>query len=736
TNTTVINLTIDGANYGVVGGGSTNLLILINSSVQNTKSFDFSLTDSWFTITNTTFNKSKINFNNANANIIVNWYLNLHITDPLGNSISGANVRVRDNESSEMNLTANLNGFVNWTITKEYVQTLSTKTLYTPHNITVTKPGYQTVYAEVKMNESKYITITLEPNDPPIADAGPDQAISEDETAFFDGSGSYDDVDILWYNWRFGDGYDFGTNNITIHTYTTAGTYIVTLNVTNILGQWSTDTCLVFVNNVAPIADAGDDKIGNEGKAITFDGSASWDTASDNSSLSYVWYFGDGDSQAGKNVSHAYADNGIYNATLVVTDDNGYVASDTSMVMVNNVAPMIESAQDQVVPQGVPFILNINATDVPADTLMFSDNTTLFDINPVTGIIQFTPTNSDVGIHFVKVMVTDDDGGSNSINFKITVLNTNDPPVIQPIHAQSVTEDSLFTLQVIASDPDAGDVLTYSLTADPTGMIITSGGLITWMPTNSDVGSHAVTVRVEDDTGVFDERSFVISVANVNDSPMITTTSLPNATESSMYIVVIQAEDIDRNELTFSFDFAPRFLSIDSRTGLIYGMPTESDVGIHYIILNVSDGTTFVTKVFNLTVINVNDLPVITSYPITVAKPGEEYVYAIAATDEDAGDVLIYSLAKAPEGMSIDTKTGKISWGPTEAQAGQTCQIVVQVSDGDGLTTQTFFIIVDDLTEEPYRPLLDNYVWVGIIILLITIIMLLFFSQLSRKTKD
>ncbi|MEW5937318.1 MAG: PKD domain-containing protein [Candidatus Thermoplasmatota archaeon] len=736
----LINNTFDacGGKYGIASSEPREVDV-VNCTVKNTAWWDLSLAGAYFNLINTTFNETKVIFQNPGdgSNLTVRWYLHTQIIDVLGNPISGAVTRIQDNANGtyDNNYTTDSNGRVNWVVLKDYYRTSSGTISYNPYNITVSKPGYLTSYAEVKMNESKYITIALDLNDPPIADAGPDQAISEDETAFFDGSGSYDDVDILWYNWSFGDGsYDFGTNNITSHTYTTAGTYIVTLNVTNILRQWSTDTCLVFVNNVAPIANAGSDKTGNEGQAISFDGSASWDTASDNSTLTYVWYFGDGNSKAGKVVSHAYGDNGIYNATLVVTDDNGYTSSGTIAVTVNNLPPTIEPVPDQTVSQDNQFTLKLNASDVPADVLTFSDNTTLFDIDPVTGIIRFTPTNADVGRHFVNVTVADDGGDSSAINFNITVLNVNDPPTLQPIPSQTATQDVPFTFQVDASDPDAGDVLTYSLTAYPTGMIITSAGLITWMPTNSDVGSHAVTVRVEDDTGVFDESTFVISVANINDAPMITTASLSNATESSMYMVVIQAEDIDRNELTFSFDFAPRFLSIDSRTGLIYGMPTESEVGAHQIILNVSDGTTFVTKVFNLTVINVNDLPVITSYPITVAKPGIEYAYTVIAEDADVGDFLVYSLIEGPEGMMIDAQTGIIMWTPTDSQAGQTFQVVVQVSDGQGTTAQTFSVTVDDLPVEQYRPLFDDYVWTGIVLLLITMIVIM--SLASRWGKE
>src|SRR5207247_597176 len=52
------------------------------------------------------------------------------------------------------------------------------------------------------------VTITINPvQDPPVANAGPDQTANEAALVAFDGSGSYDvDGDSLTYAWNFGDG--------------------------------------------------------------------------------------------------------------------------------------------------------------------------------------------------------------------------------------------------------------------------------------------------------------------------------------------------------------------------------------------------------------------------------------------------------------------------------------------------------------------------------------------------
>ncbi len=74
----------------------------------------------------------------------------------------------------------------------------------------------------------------------------------------------------------------------------------------------------------------------------------------------------------------------------------------------------------------------------------------------------------------------------------------NSSPVIESDPVTTAKEGAVYTYYVEATDPNE-DTLTYSLTTSPTGMTINSTtGVITWTPTEDQVGENEVVVEVSD----------------------------------------------------------------------------------------------------------------------------------------------------------------------------------------------------------------------------------------------
>jgi PKD repeat protein len=109
----------------------------------------------------------------------------------------------------------------------------------------------------------------------------------------------------LTYHWDFGDGIQ-GDGAIVSHSYVQAGSYTVTLTVTDKDGAQGNDTAVVQVNavNQAPTAVISGPASGQVGEILSFDASASSD--SDGSIISYAWDFGDGSTASGVSVTQGY----------------------------------------------------------------------------------------------------------------------------------------------------------------------------------------------------------------------------------------------------------------------------------------------------------------------------------------------------------------------------------------------------------------------------------------------
>jgi PKD repeat protein len=157
------------------------------------------------------------------------------------------------------------------------------------------------------------------------------------DTIVFDASGSTAGLrTITSYQWSFGDGAT-ATGRIASHRFAGAGTFGVTLTVTDDLGrtaQSSKTIALGASNPTSSILFSPADPV--VGEPVIFNGRLSV-PAPGRTLVSYEWDFGDGGTGSGPTPQHAFNQARAYNVTLTVVDDLGQEQVSSAAVTVKDI---------------------------------------------------------------------------------------------------------------------------------------------------------------------------------------------------------------------------------------------------------------------------------------------------------------------------------------------------------------------------------------------------------------
>ena len=440
------------------------------------------------------------------------------------------------------------------------------------------------------------------------------------------------------------------------------------------------------------------------------------------------------------------------NEAPVITSDGGGTAAAVNAAE-NQTAVTTVVASDQDVGDSLSYSLTGGADQAK------------FSIDPSSGVLTFvaapdaeTATDSDAnGTYVVEVTATDDGTGtlSDVQTITVTVTSVNEAPMITSngggaSAAVNAAENQTAVTTVVASDPDVGDSLTYSLTggADQGKFSIDpSSGILTFVAapdfesaTDSDTnGTYVVEVTATDDgTGALsDEQIITVTVTNVNDSPMITSngggaTAAVNAAENQTAVTTVVASDQDVGDslsysLTGGADQAK--FSIDPSSGALSFLvapdaetATDSDANGTYVVevTATDDGTGLLTDVqtITVTVTSVNEAPMITSNgggatAAVTAAENQTAVTTVVASDQDVGDSLSYSLTGGADQakFSINPSSGVLSFlsapdfeTATDSDTNGTYVVeVTATDDGTGALSdvQTITVIVTNVNDAP-----------------------------------
>jgi len=278
-------------------------------------------------------------------------------------------------------------------------------------------------------------TVATGANLEPTADAGTDQVVHDTdrtgaETVTLDGSAS-SDSDGTIVSWVWTEGEDELASGETADVDLPLGTHTITLTVTDNDDATDTDTLVVRVND-PPVADAGpdrvvydDDETGDE--TVTLDARNSDD--SDGVITSWIWREGASQIAAGETAG-VTLDVGQHVIILTATDNNGGTDADTLVVTVSdNHPPIADAGGDRTLADedddGQLTVTLDGSGSTDSDGTIAGYAWTDYDGTEIaTG--ESAQVDLGVGIHDIKLTVTDNEGGTDSTVVRVWVMPTVD----------------------------------------------------------------------------------------------------------------------------------------------------------------------------------------------------------------------------------------------------------------------------------------------------------------------
>jgi hypothetical protein len=241
----------------------------------------------------------------------------------------------------------------------------------------------------------------------------------------------------------------------------------------------------------------------------------------------------------------------------------------------------------------------------------------------------------------------------------------NRPPLISSIPATNALEDRVYAYDVVVVDPDSDPVVLSTVSA-PTGMFFEDETRrLFWIPTAAQIGPHTVEIRATDARGAFATQAFVVTAADFNEPPRITTVPGSRAQVGERYVYDVDAFDPDDDALSFGFAAAaPPGMTIDPATGLIAWTPLEPLAG-QSVVVRVSDaGGAFEDQTYTIDA---------TRDPLVLDSPDGEFQIEVGQTLELAF-VANYPNARFsvhPIPANATNRDGVFRFTPTSAQVGR-----------------------------------------------------------------
>lgn len=359
-------------------------------------------------------------------------------------------------------------------------------------------------------------------------------------------------------------------------------------------------------------------------------------------------------------------------------------------------APAITAPAVVNAVEGVPFTFTVTANDPDGDhiqslqvdvglagqtfTVNAQNTSGTYSWTPSFGTgrpdpyyVVFTARNLLVGQWITRILVS-------------RPVTPNPPVLVQPAD-MTVNEGSVQDQTLTATDAD-GDALTFTKTSGPAFMTVTTvtpgtgtaTGNIHVAPGSSDAGTYSATVRATD-YGLYDEKSFTITVNDVPGAPVLAPIANMTVFSGQTADQAISATDPDADAITFSFT-GPSFMTVTpnaqvgtTRTGNIHLAPSFFQTGGYPATVTATSNAQSDYRSFTITVFQPGDRAPVVTAPLSVAGNVNTLIsFTVSAVDPDGDALVSLTAAPLPLGATFTSNAahtaGTLAWTPSFSQAG------------------------------------------------------------------
>lgn len=409
------------------------------------------------------------------------------------------------------------------------------------------------------------------------------------------------------------------------------------------------------------------------------------------------------DAQGGISWVPANDSSGFYPVTVRVEDGRGGYALQEFTIAVNdgldNSSPVIDSEPNFDASVENIYRYDVEATDADGDALSYQLSTRPegMAIDPVSGLIEWTPDSGQLGQHAITVEVFDGQGGTAYQSYTLQVqedANANRAPEIVSSADRLVPAGSNWTYQVQATDPD-GDALTYHLMSAPSGLTLDSAGLAEWLPQEDDLGEYPVEIEVRDGRGGTARQQFTLYVVSgtTNNPPQILSTPPHTGRAGYEYQYSVEAEDPEGDPINFTLTQAPPGMSV-TQDGLVTWTPSGEVQA--QVSVRVDDGSAFTTQSWTIDVSSADaELTLSVLAQPSIVDPGEPVTIS-AEPSSMAGE---YSLEVQVNGAPV--ALDDLNQAQVQFDASGTYNVSGSLSDAYGTASDSTSFTVRGIDNGP-----------------------------------